>query len=142
MRTFRIVIVACFLISCTIAVREINYGNDQCTYCNMTIIDKKHSAIMTNHKGKQFNFDAVECLVNKVNATNHSKIGDLYVADFYNPGNLNNALESKFIISKSVKSPMGAYLSAVSNDSAANAFVEQFGGIVYNWDEIKEELSE
>lgn len=133
---------ACLFISCTITVREINYGKDQCAYCNMTIVDKKHSAVMTNHKGKQFNFDAIECLINEVNTRSNSKIGDLFVADFYNPGELNDALKSKYIISKSVKSPMGAYLSSVRNDSSAKAFIEQFGGVSYSWDEIKTQLSE
>ena len=51
------------LISCKIEPQAIEYGKDQCSFCVMNIVDKTHSAQYVTKKGKQFKFDAIECMV-------------------------------------------------------------------------------
>ncbi|MBI2279338.1 MAG: hypothetical protein HYU68_01400 [Bacteroidetes bacterium] len=52
--------------SCSIEPKEINYGNDHCFNCDMTVVDKTHAAQYVTKKGKAYVFDAVECLMMKL----------------------------------------------------------------------------
>jgi copper chaperone NosL len=43
----------------------------------MTIVDKQHAAQFVNDKGKTYNFDAAECLINYLNGIDEENIGML-----------------------------------------------------------------
>ena len=43
-----------FLIGCTVSPKPIDYGNDGCHFCKMTIVDKVHAAEIVTKKGKVF----------------------------------------------------------------------------------------
>lgn len=126
------------LSSCKVAPKEINYGNDHCHLCDMTVVDKTHSAEYVTKKGKAFMFDAVECLVRDINKNNHEDtMAFLLVADYGNPGELVNAKEATFLISEKIKSPMGANLSAFSSKEVAKSTLAEFGGELYDWEQLK-----
>ena len=59
--------------SCEVKPVPINFGTDTCHFCKMTIVDQQHAAQYVTKKGKQFKFDAVECLLNDLseNGMNH-----------------------------------------------------------------------
>lgn len=58
------------------------------------------------------------------------------VTDYLKPTVLINAKEATFLISKEIKSPMGANLSAFANKEAITASGEQF-----NWEEINHHIN-
>jgi len=104
----------------------------------MTVVDKTHSAEYTTKKSKSYMFDAVECLVRKLNRENNEdQMSFILVADYANPGELTNATEATYLISKAIKSPMGANLSAFKLKEDAQKNQKEFGGDIYNWSEIK-----
>jgi len=129
-------------ISCKVEPKEINYGQDHCLHCDMTVVDKSHAAQYVTKKGKAYMFDAVECLVMKVNKDqNEGKMEYLLVADYANPGSLIDAKSATYLISEKIKSPMGANLSAFSSKETAEKFLKDNGGKLYTWNQLKTELS-
>ena len=124
-------------LSCKAQPEPINYGHDDCSFCKMAIVDKAHSAQMVTKKGKQYKFDAIECMANYVNQNPEvAEKAILLVADYKNPGTLTDAPKSYYLISRKIKSPMGANLSAVKSIEDANKLISEFGGEIYTWDSL------
>ncbi len=125
-----------FLLSCQIKQKEINYGEDHCEFCQMTIVDKQHAAQIVTKKGKAYSFDAIECMVHYSEEIDTTTVG-LFLSGNYNVSeSLINATESYFIISENIPSPMGAFLSAVPTKAEAEAIVKEKGGSIYTWEEL------
>jgi len=123
----------CLLFSCDVEPEQINYGNDACHFCKMTIVDQQHAAQYVTKKGKQFKFDAIECMVNELSEKEIEKIGILLVSDYKEPGQMTSALDATYLISKEIKSPMGANLSAFESTQIANTTKDESGGELYTW---------
>lgn len=130
------VFMLCALFSCEVAPEAINYGSDACSFCKMTIVDQQHASQYVTKKGKQHKFDAIECMLNDVLENDIEKIELLLVADYQNPGSMVDAYQATYLISKEIKSPMGAYLSAFSSQVEASSMQEESGGQLYTWKEI------
>ncbi len=140
-RLFLLLILSSFLISCSVEPRDIDYGQDHCTLCDMTVVDKTHGAEYVTKKGKAYTFDSVECLVRKINQENNEEqLAFILVDDYNRPGVLINAKDAFYLISEKIKSPMGANLSAFASKEAAEKAKSQYGGKVYSWLKIKNEL--
>lgn len=124
------------LSSCKVEPEPINYGKDQCHFCKMNIVDKQHAAQMVTSKGKQFKYDAIECMVNELNKNgNIDDIAVLRVSD-YGLGVMTDAKTATYLISEKIKSPMGANLSAFSTKERAEEFKKENGGELFTWDQL------
>lgn len=130
------------LISCKVEPQAIEYGKDQCNFCKMNVVDKTHAAQYVTKKGKQFKFDAIECMVNDLSEKNEQSIAILLVADYGNPGEMIDAKIATYLISKEIKSPMGANLSAFSSKNKAEELLQKYGGKNYTWETLKQKLSD
>ncbi|MDH3381587.1 MAG: nitrous oxide reductase accessory protein NosL [Flavobacteriaceae bacterium] len=123
-------------VSCKVEPKEINFGHDACHYCKMTIVDKPYASEIVNSKGKVYMYDAIECMLKNLEDENLD--AKMYlVFDFKNPNQFINALEAYYVISDKIKSPMGENLAAFNSKSSSEKFIENNGGKLYNWDEIK-----
>ncbi|MBG7631201.1 MAG: nitrous oxide reductase accessory protein NosL [Bacteroidetes bacterium] len=129
-------------ISCKIEPEAINYGKDQCSFCKMNIVDKTHSAQFVTKKGKQFKFDAIECLVNDLNEKSEEDLAIILVANYGDPGKMIDAKTATYLISKEIKSPMGANLSALSTSEKAIEIQQKHTGGIYGWKTLKQKLSD
>ena len=139
---YRLVVVAFAVLlgACRIEPEPIAYGSDACAHCRMTIVDPTHAAQLVTKKGKQFKFDAIECLVQKLPEWSPEEIGLLRVADYAAPGQMTDAKNATYLISKGIRSPMGANLSAFADpESAAKAQTEHTGRIL-KWNELANAL--
>lgn len=105
------------LVSCSTEPKPIEYGKDACSYCEMTIVSKAYSAQAVSEKGKQYKYDAIECMVNDLHF-HPSEMAVQQVADFSNPGSMIPVEEALFIVNDSLNSPMGAHLAAVKKKSS------------------------
>jgi len=130
----------CLLFSCKVAPEQINYGNDACHFCKMTIVDQQHAAQYVTKKGKQFKFDAIECMVNEISEKEIEKIAIFLVSDYKEPGQMTSALDATYLISKEIKSPMGANLSAFESAQIANKTKDENGGALYSWIQLREKF--
>jgi len=129
-------------ISCKVEPQPIEYGKDQCSFCVMNIVDKTHAAQYVTKKGKQFKFDAIECLVNDLSKKNEDDLAIILVADYSEPGKMIDAKTATYLISPKIKSPMGANLSAVSSKEKATELHQKFSGELYTWETLKKRLSD
>jgi copper chaperone NosL len=134
-------VIVWLLISCNVSPKAINYGEDGCYFCKMTIVDKIHAAEIVTKKGKVYMFDSSECMVNFLKEFDTSEI-KLYLSNNYNePESLINATEATFLISKNIPSPMGAYLSAFKTKDEALKMQSEKGGQTYSWQELIKHLN-
>jgi copper chaperone NosL len=108
----------------------------------MTIIDKPFAAELVNTKGKAYKFDAIECMAAYLAGKEETEFVFQLVKDFNLPEDWIDAKSAYFLISNQLPSPMGAYLSAYKDKSAAESMQQQKGGAVYNWTEVKKVLGE
>lgn len=129
------------LLGCNAGPKAIDYGNDGCHFCKMTIVDKIHAAEIVTQKGKVYKFDATECMVHFMEDIDTSEI-KLYLSNNYTePEVLIDATMATFLISKNIPSPMGAFLSAFKNRTNAEKVQQDKGGTLYTWTELLEHLS-
>ncbi len=126
-----------YLLACSVEPKPIDYGHDNCQFCDMTIMDNKHAAELVTAKGKVFKFDAIECMLQNIARTDQQEYAYKLISDYSNPGEFINAQQSVYLISKNLPSPMGEFLSGFSSEEAAKLAMEKNGGILYNWEEIK-----
>lgn len=130
------------LAACSVEAQSINYGSDQCHFCQMTIVDRQHAAQAVSKKGKQYKYDAIECLVNDIlKNRSESDIATLMVSD-YGQGRMTPARDATYLISKKIKSPMGADLSGFASRERAEATRTEHGGELYSWQTLKERFSQ
>lgn len=125
------------LFSCSSKPEPINYGSDACHFCKMTIVDKTHAAQAVSSKGKQFKYDAIECMVNDINMNQNTDMATLLVANYLNAGEMLPAEKAHFIISSGIPSPMGGNLSATASRQEAEQLQNEHGGDLFNWNELK-----
>ncbi|PCE64099.1 nitrous oxide reductase accessory protein NosL [Sediminicola luteus] len=131
----RILCIALVLVlsACTPSPKAIDYGNDACHFCKMTVVDKIHGAELVTAKGKVFTFDAVECMVNFLR-NNDQEIA-LYLINHYGtPEELIDATQAYYLISKELPSPMGAYLTAFKSKAEAEKVQAEKSGDIYDWE--------
>jgi len=130
---------ALFLLTgCKVEPEPINYGKDQCHYCKMNIVDKQHASQMVTKKGKQYKYDAIECMINELNKNgNYDDIAVFLVSD-YGLGEMTDAKTATYLISEQIKSPMGANLSAFKSRERAEKFQKENGGELFDWEQIRE----
>jgi len=135
--------IALFILnSCSVEPKKIKYGEDHCHYCDMTVVDKTHASEYVTKKGKAYTFDAIECLVNDLNENkNEDMMSFILVANYSNPGELITATDATYLISESIKSPMGANLSAFKLKEKAIEYLNKGNGKIYNWEQLKTKFS-
>jgi len=140
---FSIILVVFFLTAaCSVKPEPINYGTDACSYCSMTIVDKTHASQVVTNKGKQYKYDAIECMTNDIlEKNNEDDLAVIQVANYSKPGEMIKKSEAYFFISKSIKSPMGANLTAVGTEEAAEKIIGEQGGTRISWEELKEKFT-
>ncbi len=64
LKRLSILILLLIVTNCSVSPKAIDYGNDGCHFCKMTIVDKLHAAEVVTNKGKVYKFDATECMIN------------------------------------------------------------------------------
>ncbi len=141
MKIIVLALVSTLFIACSAKPQPINYGTDACHYCEMTIVDRQHASQLVTAKGKAFKFDAIECMVHATqDEFKETEIMHYLVTDFQQPGELIDATNASFLVSKQLQSPMGANLSAFKNEEAGRKAQEKFTGTLFTWNEIQGHL--
>ena len=135
-----LVAVAILLMSCQPSPKPIEYGSDICHHCKMSIVDKKFASQAVTSKGKVYNFDAIECLVQHVEQHNETEFAFLQVNSYTLPDERLNVENCFFIKSPEIPSPMGGYLSAYPDKSSARTMAQHPQARIMNWSELKKEV--
>ena len=127
--------IATFLIlftsfSCSNEIKSINYGKDNCSFCKMTIMDKKFGVEIISQKGKIFLMDDLGCAQQfiKNNSIGINEIKDVYVNNFNGSGQLMNFKKSFLVKNESLGSPMRGNFAAFLTLDEANNYLKSNGG--------------
>ena len=135
------VLIILVISSCNTGPQTIDYGNDGCHFCKMTIVDKIHGAELITDKGKLFKFDATECMVYYLFEYKGVELGSNLMTNYYeSPTEFINVKEATFLISKNLPSPMGANLTAFKTKEGAEKVLLEKGGKLYNFKSLKNHL--
>lgn len=142
LKHYSIIALLLILYGCNVSPKTIDYGNDGCHYCKMTIVDKVHATEIVTKKGKVYKFDASECMIHFLKEFEDTSKIELYLANNYtSPETFIDATKATFLISKKIPSPMGAFLSAFKNKTDAEKEQAKKGGTLYTWSEIQNHLN-
>ena len=130
---------AILVVSCEPTVQAINYGQDGCSYCRMTIIEEHYGSELLTTKGKAYKFDSIECLAAFVIKGDVAveKTHDLYFTDFEDAGNLYPLEGMIFVQAKKLKSPMGLNLSAFRTQKTADDVALLYFGEIMDWEQVQ-----
>lgn len=130
---------ATFLAGCSKDKVPIVYGEDQCDYCMMKIIQPQYGAEIITMTGKPIKFDAIECMIGyeEDEMIVPGKIYSRYVTSYTSPEQLINAEQCFYLRSMNLPSPMGMFLTAFNSESEAMEFRKEKGGEVYSWMDLK-----
>ncbi len=138
LRTIIIFFIGMFaMMSCTQEPRPIVYGSEDCHFCMMKIMDQRFGAESITDKGKVYKFDSAECLLRYIGEdTKKTQYQHLLVTYIDEPGLLQDATQSFYVVSENIPSPMGGNLSAYEVINFAEIATQKKGGDIYSWQEI------
>lgn len=123
------------LAACSPGPREIDFGNEECAHCKMTITDQRFAAEMVTTKGKVYVYDAVECLAATINAKTvpENEVSSIWVMRYDAPGTFIDAAKAWYLRSEEVRSPMGLNLAAFETEAQYAAAAKRHEGLQYRW---------
>lgn len=127
----------CFLLmmSCTPKEEKISYGKDNCSECNMTIMDPKFGGEIITKKGKVFKFDDAHCMAIFLK-DRKVEMDNLHKMLFLNYEGGDKFLDTKtaiFVIGSKMKSPMGSNSAAFASKDAAEKKATEIDGKTTDW---------
>ncbi len=128
-----------FASGCKPESKPIEYGMDKCEYCRMSIVDSKFGCQIVTQKGKIYNFDAMECLVNYLDerVEDESGIAMMLTNTCDAPGELTDAKTCTYLRSETLPSPMGMYLNPYRDQQEAVNISKQHPGDLMSWQELR-----
>lgn len=128
------------LTNCSVGQPEVKYGQDECAYCRMNVVDAKFAAALQTTKGRTYVFDAPECMVPFVGPKGHlvpEEVAGWYVSDFAHPGQLIDAAQAFYLHSPELKSPMRGNVAAFASEADREEARQHFPGDVLDWSQVK-----
>ncbi len=131
---------AVVLTACEQGPRDIRMGEQECAHCRMMISDERFAAQLVTEQGRQYAFDAVECLAAYVKDGDGQDldIAGKWVPDFNRVGEWLVAGEAIYLQSDELRSPMALNFSAYAGRRDAQERQDEFGGDVLDWQELKQ----
>lgn len=135
-RYISFIVILITLSACKPKPETINYGEDQCHFCKMSIVDEKFASEVITSKGKIYKYDDVHCMVKHVHALEHesTKLAFILVNNFENPSDFLNVNEAIFLTSDSFSSPMGGNTAAFVSEEKIVSYKTKSS----TWSEIRE----
>lgn len=141
-KTAVLLLLPLFFLHCSTGPRPINFGNDSCAFCKMTLMDPHYGAEIVTKKGKVFVADDVNCLVKYIKSGSLAAddIAGIYVTDYSRKGVLLDVQKAVYLRSEVLKTPMASGLAAFANLEELNTIRTSANGKVLNWEQIQQEF--
>ena len=117
--------------SCTPKTEAFNYGEDQCSFCKMSIVDEKYAAEAVTAKGKVYKYDDISCMIRHQRSLETQDYAFRIVNNFDQPSEFIDVEKAFFITSDQYASPMGGNTAAFKNP--VNTPQDN-----YNWTQLQE----
>lgn len=136
-----LVLLAGLLLSgCGDGPRPIQVGAEECAHCRMLVSENRFASQLVTDRGRSYIFDSIECMaefLDEAAELPEGRVRSLWVTDFGEPGSWIAAEEARFLRSESLRSPMGLNLSAHADMEAARGHLEDFGGEILSWAQVR-----
>lgn len=139
MLTATLVTVLATALACTRGPTPIQYGQDSCHFCGMTISDPRFGAELVTVRGKMYTFDSVECLASYYLAQDSTaRAGaSVWVTDFQHPNTFIPAERAHYVFGAArAHSPMGRGLLALAPHADVAGAAREFQGVVMSWTQL------
>lgn len=116
--------------ACSRGPQAIRYGQDECTECKMTLVDRHYGAELITSKGKVLKFDDLNCLLTfqRREAKSPSSAAKLVVIAFNRADVFLPIEQALFLRHDRLHTPMGSGLAAFSTAAELEAVRTEFGG--------------
>lgn len=126
-------------LACDRGPQEIRIGQQECDHCRMMISQEQFAAQLVTQQGRQYAFDAIECMAAFVDQGDGQdlEIHSLWVPDFLNPGSWIPAEAATYLQSDGLRSPMALNFSAYTDERTARDQQQEFGGRIMTWPEVR-----
>jgi len=143
-KIFRVVFLTAIisLSGCSVSPEPFAYGKDNCYTCKMGIIDPKFGTELITSKGKIYKFDDISCMNHflKSNVVDRAEIKQQVVINFEQENDFLPLDKCIFILSPSIKSPMGSHAAAFANREKAEKMNGSLNGELLSWKELSGKL--
>lgn len=115
-------------------------GRDECSFCRMTISDKRFGAELVTRKGKPYKFDDLHCLEQfvKTQPAVADKAG-FYVTSYSVDHSLVNAEQAFYLRSDAINAPMGGHVAGFASKEGLDSLQQTLGGTIIGWKEVMAE---
>jgi copper chaperone NosL len=130
------------LMACDPGPQDIRVGQQECDHCRMMISDERFASQLITQQGRQYAFDAIECMAAFIDGKDASRldIHSLWAPDFFNPGTWIAAEEAVYVQSDQLRSPMAVNISSYTSREYARRQQSEFGGEILNWEEARQQV--
>jgi len=108
-------------------------GTDMCSFCRMSISEKRYAAELIDNEGEVFKFDDIGCLANFVKQKGTT--GATFVMDFDRREWL-RAENAVYVRSAELETPMNGGIVAFKDEARANAAVAKYHGSMLRFAEV------
>lgn len=139
-----ILVLFLLLLSCGSPEPEvIRYGEDECAYCRMRIVENQFGSELVTNTGRNHKFDSIECLaafqLRQELAT--TEIHSRWVTDYLKAGELLNLSDAILVHSTTVRSPMALGFLAFASRADAEANISTEDRII-SFQELSRQVDE
>ncbi|HEX4877005.1 MAG TPA: nitrous oxide reductase accessory protein NosL [Chitinophagaceae bacterium] len=136
--TVPVLLVAFFMSSCSVKPEPFKYGQDNCYFCKMGIVDPKYGCEIVTKKGKVYKFDDLVCMINYLHSgtLNENEIAKKVVINFNKENDFLEVSKAVFWVSPELRSPMGSNAGAFNSKEDAEKIKDGKSGSFSNWEEL------
>jgi copper chaperone NosL len=115
-----------FVSACSFDTEPIRYGQDICSFCKMTVMDKKFGCEIVTSKGKVFKFDDLSCMIKymKTAQLHEADCKHVVINSYENPGEFIAYNQALFVKTVNLQSPMLGNVAAFEKEISAMSFVK------------------
>lgn len=118
--------------SCSKGPKPIEYGKDDCSFCKMTVMDKRFAVEIISRKGKVFIMDDLICARQFITSggLEVGEVESVYVSNFNGQNDLLLLKNSFLVKSPSINGPMQGHEGVFATENEANDFIQKNEGIL------------
>ena len=126
-------------VQCATGPQPIQFGKDNCSFCKMTIMDKRYGAELVSVKGKVFKFDDINCLVlfDRQGEVPSTEVAGRYIIDYGHEGSLLEIENAVFLKSDGLKTPMASGIAAFNTLKDLDKVRNGIDGAVLKWPDVQ-----
>ncbi|HSE29987.1 MAG TPA: nitrous oxide reductase accessory protein NosL [Pyrinomonadaceae bacterium] len=111
-------------------------ASDMCSFCRMSISEKRYAAEVIDNEGQAFKFDDIGCMTNYIKLKkNNASIAATFVMDFDRREWL-KAENAFYVRSSEFKTPMNGGIVAFSDQSPAQAAAAKYNGTTLRFADV------